>query len=105
MTKREVIKNYIQDNYDCYPGYYVWKKDYFMECSWIHWACKDIMYIMALRLDDEPEVILSDYIQESKECLRLAKTAKSECIFRTAISIAEELEGLLDGIAMEADKR
>lgn len=95
MDEREVIKNYIQDSYDVYPGYYAWKKDYFMEYSWIHWACQDILYTLALTKDMDVNDVLRSYIEDTQYCLDKAKSNKSKIIFRTAINIAEELRGLI----------
>ena len=95
MDEREVIKNYIQDSYDVYPGYYAWKKDYFMEYSWIHWACQDILYTLALTNDMDVNDVLRSYIEDTQYCLDKAKSSKSKIIFRTAINIAEELRGII----------
>lgn len=95
MDKRRVIKNYIQETYDCYPGYYVWKKEYFMEYSWIHWACEDILYRLALLPDEDVKTIIMGYIDEMRICLNSAKSSKSKSIFQTGLSIGKELEGLI----------
>lgn len=95
MDKRRVIKNYIRETYDCYPGYYVWGKEYFMEYSWIHWACEDILYRLALLPDEDVKTILMSYIDEMEICLKLAKNPSSKTIFQTGLSIAKELEVLV----------
>lgn len=99
MDDREAVKNYIQDNYDVYPGYYVWRKDYFMEYSWIHWACQEILYTLALTKDDEMDVkdIILDYIKDTQFCLDVAKSNTSKIMFRTAMNIAEEIYLLIGG--------
>lgn len=97
MTDREVIKNYIQDNYDVHPGYYAWRKDYFMEYSWIHWACQEILYTLALTKNKDVKAVLHDYIEDTQYCLDVAKSNKSKIVFRTAIDIAEEIYSLIGG--------
>ncbi len=97
MDEREVIKNYIQDNYEVYPGYYVWKKDYFMEYSWIHWACQEILYTLALTKDKDVKAILHDYMEDIQYCLDAAKSHTAKIMFETAFHIAEEIYSLIGG--------
>jgi hypothetical protein len=100
--ENEVIQNYIWDNYNYRPGYYAWRKSYFMEYSYIHAACEDITYAMALRMNDDPLDIIRDYVNESKMCLAIAQKHHRDgdptavIMFQTAVSIGEEVERLLE---------
>lgn len=94
MDKRQIIKDYIRDNFEVYPGYYSWKKDYFLMYSWIHWACQDILYTLALLSDEDAELVLKRYRKETEICLSLSKTKRSMNMFQTALDVVIELEGL-----------
>ncbi len=103
MDKRQIIRNYIWDNYQCRPGYYAWRKSMFMEYSYIHCACEDILYDLSLRMCDDPIIVIRDYISESKMCLKIAKQhyhgdPTSELMFETAIRIGEECLQILEDI-------
>lgn len=100
MDKRQIIKNYIWDNYRYNPGYYAIKKDYFMEYSFEHWACEEILYRLALLSDRDPLYVIQDYIYESQNCLKIAKRHNGKyptatIIFSTAIAVGRDIEELL----------
>ena len=96
MVKREILRNYIQDNFECYPGYYKWKKDYIMEFSWIHYTCQEVLYELALLPNDDMVMpMLEQKIKEAEMCLSKSKTVTSRILFTTERRILDELVGVL----------
>lgn len=95
MDERRIITNYILDNYDSiYPGYYAWKKDFFLEWCYSRWACKDILEELSDCNYESGCEILRRYRKKIEYCVKHAKTDRGKMMFGKALSIVEELEGL-----------
>lgn len=94
INQRRLIREYIEDNFNVYPGYYVWKKESFMDWSWKHYICKDILDVLDLNYKKDARIVLDDYRASIECCLSSAKTQRSLNLFEIAIDIVHELEGL-----------
>lgn len=94
INQRRLIREYIEDNFNVYPGYYVWKKESFMDWSWKHYICKDILDVLDLNYKKDARIVLDEYCASIEHCLNSAKTPRSLNLFEIAIDVVHEMEGL-----------
>lgn len=93
--QRVTITNYILENYDSvYPGYYVWRKDFFLEWCYTRWACKEILKELAENPYKSGLLVLANFKEDMEYNLEHARSERAKIIFGKALSIVDELEGL-----------
>lgn len=97
MSDREVIQNYIDEQYGgLNPKYYDMRRDYIMEYSWIHWACEEVLMYLALIPNMSAKEVLYLLNDELVTESFLAKSQKAKMIFETGIHIVSELISLIN---------
>lgn len=94
IDQRKIIEEYIRDNYRVYPGYYVWRKESFIDYSWMHYICDDVLKFLDMHYKEDARDILRIYRSDIETCFKCSKTQRSINLFAIALDLVEDLEGL-----------